>query len=91
MNDAAQDLVILKLDRAKQALAEAKTIQQTKTILDAARVFEVFAKRRQLSEDAIAYARAIKFGALRLLGKCSGRPPRKDLKTETSIRFSYGT
>lgn len=65
----SQDLVIVKLDRAKQALAEAKTIQQTKKILDIAGAAEIYAKRQKLGEDAITYAHAIKIEALYRLGE----------------------
>jgi hypothetical protein len=44
MTDSKQDLVVLNLDRAKQALAEAKTIQQTKKIIDIASAAEIYAR-----------------------------------------------
>jgi hypothetical protein len=69
MTDSNQDLVILKLDRAKQSLAEAKTIQQTKKIVDVASAAEIYANRQQLGNDAIAYAHAIRIEALRRLGE----------------------
>lgn len=68
MNNSGQDLVIVKMDQAKQALAEAKTIQQTKQILDVADAAETYARRQQLGEDVIAYAHAIRIEALRRLG-----------------------
>jgi hypothetical protein len=75
------DLVIVKLDCAKQALGEAKTIQQTKKILDIACAAEIYAKRQQLSEDAITYAGAIKIEALRQLGGLLKETPKnKGLK-----------
>jgi len=62
------DLVIKKLDAAKQLLAEAKTIQDAKKIVDMAQAAEIYAKRQRLGEDAIGYAHDIKLEALRLLG-----------------------
>jgi len=79
MSASSQDLVIVKLDRAKHALAEAKTIQQTKKILDVASTAEIYAKRQQLGDEVIAYAYAIKIEALRLLGEMLGETP--DAKT----------
>lgn len=74
-----QDLVILKLHCAKQALVEAKTIQQTKQIVDIAVAAEIYAKRQQLSEESIRYAHAIKIEALRRLGTMLKETP--DAKT----------
>ena len=81
------DLVILKLDSAKRALVEAKTIQETKKILDISRAAEIYAKRQKLGEDAISYATSIKIEALRQLGmmlKEDGRKPGETDKTITS-------
>lgn len=63
------DLVITKLDTARTALAEAKTIQETKKILDIASAAEIYVKRQQLGEEAIKYATAIKVEALAQLGR----------------------
>ena len=71
-----QDVVIQKLDRAKQALAEANTIQQTKQILDVATAAEIYAKRQQLGEDAINYAFEIKIEALARLGDLLKETPK---------------
>jgi N6-adenosine-specific RNA methylase IME4 len=62
------DQVLAKLDTARTALAEAKTMQETKVILDMATAAEVYAKRQKLGEEAISYATAIKIEALRQLG-----------------------
>jgi len=62
------DLVIMKLDTARMALMEAKTIQATKKIVDIAAAAEIYAKRQQLGEEAISYATEIKLEALRQLG-----------------------
>lgn len=63
------DLVVSKLDSARRALVEAKTIQETKTVLDVAASAEVYARRQQLGEEAIGYAHEIKTYALAKLGE----------------------
>ncbi len=63
------DLVIAKLDIARTALVEAKTIQETKSILDIAVAAETYAKRQKLGEEAICYATSIKIEALVQLGR----------------------
>lgn len=64
-----RDSVIAKLDIARSALAEAKTIQETKKILDIAVAAEIYAKRQELGEEAIKYATFIKVEALAQLGR----------------------
>lgn len=70
------DLVLVKLDIAKAALIEAKTIQETKSILDIAVAAETYAKRQKLGEDAIHYATSIKVEALAQLGRMLKETPR---------------
>jgi len=62
------DVVIARLDSARTALQEAKTIQATKKIVDVAAAAEIYAKRQELGEDAIGYAHEIKTEALAQLG-----------------------
>jgi hypothetical protein len=62
------DAVLAKLETARTALAEAKTIQETKNILDVAVAAETYAKRQKLGEEAIQFATSIKVEALRQLG-----------------------
>ena len=84
------DLVVSKLDTARRALVEAKTIQETKTILDVAASAEIYARRQQLGEEAIGYAHEIKTYALRKLGEMlkatklapGGRPYQKSTGTK---------
>lgn len=71
-----QDLVVANLQRASTALAEAKTIQQTKKIIDVAAAAEIYAKRQQLGEENIAIAHSIKLEALRKLGEMLKETPR---------------
>ena len=62
------DSVVAKLDIARTALAEAKTIQETKVILDTAAAAEIYARRQKLGDEAIFYATSIKVEALKRLG-----------------------
>lgn len=70
------DLVLIKLDTARQALSEAKTIQETKTILDVATAAEILAKRQKMGEEAINYATSIKVEALAQLGRMLKETPK---------------
>ena len=70
------DSVVAQLDIARTALAEAKTIQETKKILDIASAAEIYAKRQQLGEEAIHYANSIKVEALAQLGRMLKETPR---------------
>lgn len=63
------DIVVAKLDAARRALIEAKTLQETKKVLDVAAAAEVYARRQQLGEEAIGYAHEIKTYALHKLGE----------------------
>lgn len=63
------DTVIVRLEAARTALAEAKTIQQTKAISDVAAAAEIYARRQKLGEEAIDFAHAVKIEALRKLGE----------------------
>lgn len=70
------DIVLQKLDAARKALAEAKTIQETKRILDVAAAAEILAKRQKLGEEAVQYATAIKVEALAQLGRMLKEMPK---------------
>lgn len=70
------DLVLVKLELARSFLAEAKTIQETKNVLDVAVAAETYAKRQKLGEEAVQYATSIKVEALRLLGTMLKETPR---------------
>ena len=63
------DLMVVQLDRARTALAEAKTIGETKKVMDMAHAAQIYARRQQLGEEAMAYAHSIKYEALRKLGE----------------------
>ena len=62
------DIVLQKLNDARNALAEARTIQDTKKVLDAAIAQEIFWKRQKMSEELVAQATEFKVEALRQLG-----------------------
>lgn len=70
------DLVVSKLDGARKLLAEAKTIQDTKKIVDLAHSAEIFARRQKLGAEAVQYATEIKLEALRQLGQMLQSTPR---------------
>jgi len=70
------DLMVVQLDRARTALAEAKTIGETKKIMDMAHAAQIYARRQQLGEEAMAYALAIKIEALRKLGEMLASTPK---------------
>lgn len=63
------DTVILRLEAARNALAEADTIQKTKTIVDVAAAALVWAKRHQLGKEAVAYAQSVEIEAFRKMGQ----------------------
>ncbi len=63
------DRTIVAMNRARLALAEAKTIQQTKLVMDTAAAAEIYAKRQKLGEEASELATSIKIEALRKLGE----------------------
>lgn len=63
------DGVILSMQRASTALAEAVTISQTKKIVDVAAAAEIYARRQHLSEEAEQMAVTVKVEALRKLGE----------------------
>lgn len=63
------DSVIVSMTRASQALAEAVTVGQTKTLIDVAYAAEIYSKRHHLSEEAIGRATSVKVEATRKLGE----------------------
>jgi hypothetical protein len=91
MNDSTQVAVHLKLDQANQLLAEAKTIQETKQIIDIAVSAVTYAKTRRLGEQAIRYANGIRLEALRRLGHLLKQTPRATGGDAQRTRFRKGT
>lgn len=70
------DSVIQRLQAATTALAEAKTIQEAKVIVDVAAAAEIYAKRQKLSQDAIDFAHSVKIEALRRVGEMLKETPK---------------
>lgn len=70
------DTVIARLEAARTALAEAKTIQQSKAVADVAAAAEIYARRQKLGEEAIDFAHAVKIEALRKLGEILKETPK---------------
>lgn len=86
------DAVVATMNRARAALAEAKTIQQTKRIVDAAAAAEIYARRQKLGEEASEMALSIKVEALRKLGEMlTASPKAKGARTVGGGGFSGGT
>jgi hypothetical protein len=63
------DIIVAKLDRARQMLAEASSAEEAKRVADVAHAAEVYALRQKLGEDAVNYAHAVKVDAQTLLGE----------------------
>jgi site-specific DNA-methyltransferase (adenine-specific) len=73
----SNDLIVVKVDRARMLLAEARDASQAKQVADLAQAAEVYAKRQKLSEEVIQHAHAVKVDALTLLGEfLKANPPR---------------
>jgi site-specific DNA-methyltransferase (adenine-specific) len=65
----SRDLIETRLTGAVALLAQAKNATDAKQVADLARAAEVYAKRQRLSEEAIAYATAVKVDAMALMGE----------------------
>ena len=63
------DNALIKIEQANRLLAECKTIQEAKQIIDVAKAAEIYAKRAKLSQDTIKKATDLKLTAERLLGQ----------------------
>lgn len=66
---ALRDPVLVKLEAARQFLAEATDLAEVKNVADVAASAEVYAKRQQLGEEAIGFAHRVKIDALARLGE----------------------
>ena len=88
---AQNDSVIISLQRASTALAEAKTIQHTKKIIDVSAAAEIYAKRQHLGEAAVAMATSIKVEALRKLGEMLNATPKATGGDAQRTRFQKST
>ena len=63
------DLVIIRLDTARVALRDAKTIQDKKKLVDVSEALKVFAKRQGASEEVKAEAASFHVDTMVLLGE----------------------
>jgi hypothetical protein len=64
-----RDLIVSRLSGALALLAQAKDATDAKHVADLARAVEVYARRQELGDEAIAYATAIKVDAMTLMGE----------------------
>jgi hypothetical protein len=67
--EAPESRSVMLMERAATALAEAKTIDEVRQIRDQAEAARVYAKKRDLGEQLVADASAIKLRAERRLGE----------------------
>lgn len=73
---AVRDPVIGKLEAARRYLVEATDLSKVKGIMDVAASAEVYARRQQLGEEAIAFAHRVKTEALARLGELLAAMPK---------------
>ena len=77
------------IDRARLALATARSIKQVKTILDTAAAAELYARRQKLSDDCVGEAHGLKIESLAKLGVMLRRMPKhlggRPLKTGSKV------
>jgi N6-adenosine-specific RNA methylase IME4 len=70
------DLVLARIDKARQFLAEAKTAQQANAVIAIAEASRVFAKRIHASQQTTNEAADIRLRAERLLGEILAKTPK---------------
>lgn len=87
----SNDLVIVRLDAAKNALVEARSIQDKKKLIDVGEALEIFAKRQNASEEVQAEAHAFHVEAIRLLGEALAREPKATGGDAQRTRFQKST
>lgn len=73
---ALRDQVIVKLESARQALVEAKSVQEIKWVMDAAEFAKIFAQRQKLGKETVRYATEITLEAERKLGEALAATPK---------------
>lgn len=71
------DIIIAKVDQARMLLAQARDAGEAKHVADLAKAAEVYSKRQKLSEEAIAYATAVKVDAMTLMGEMLATAPKQ--------------
>jgi hypothetical protein len=65
----SKDLIVVKVDKARALLAEARNATDAKKVADLAHAVEVYARRQKYADEAIADAYAIKIDARTLMGE----------------------
>ena len=70
------DLIIVKVDQARNLLAECTTAEQAKRVKDMATAVEIYAKRQKLGKESIEYAHKIVVDAETLLGEFLEKAPK---------------
>lgn len=74
----SQDLIVVKVDKARMLLAQASDATDAKRVADIARAAEVYARRQKLSEEAIQYATGVKIDAMTLMGEFLREAPKNE-------------
>ena len=70
------DPVLVKLERARLALSEAKSLQGVKQIADLAAAGKVYARQQKLGQESIDFAHAVQVEAMRRLGEILREAPK---------------
>ncbi len=78
------DAVLARLEDACRSLAEARTIQEAKQIVDLASAAELYAKQQGLGQEAVDIATAVKYEALRRVGELRRDTP-KNVGTRSQL------
>ncbi|MFH1327376.1 MAG: hypothetical protein ABIH76_00765 [Candidatus Bathyarchaeota archaeon] len=71
-----ENQTLIKLDQAKQLLAEVNSVKDVLPIIKQAELAELYAKKVKLGEEAEMYARSIKFAAQRKAGEFLKETPK---------------
>src|SRR5690606_14307809 len=74
----SHDTALARLDTARAALAECKTVMEAKTIADAAEVARVYLERTQASVDAVNRATEVRILAERQMGEFLAAMPKAE-------------
>ena len=71
-----RDGVLDRIDRARQALAECKIVQEAKKIADVAHAAQIYAKRQGMAQEVIEDAYEIRIRAMIKLGEIRANSPK---------------
>ncbi|MGA2465001.1 MAG: site-specific DNA-methyltransferase [Thermodesulfobacteriota bacterium] len=70
------DLIVAKVNQARNILAECTMAEQAKRVKDMAAAVEIYAKRQKLGKESIDYAHMVVVDAMTLLGEFLERAPK---------------